>query len=276
MVGNGTDSKWRQVIMQWFVEKDIFPENEEKLSQVLGERLTFVRRQTLLTGIETLDGSPVEQTGIFYGSIQLARHLQRSGFLSLLPDNNFDCSYWMPYFGTLALNYAHLYIEAGCFASCVRTLGIDSVPFFVKQEKGYKHLNGHVYDNATCDLVRDILFPHELLLIAPISTFGREFRFVVDDNDNIITYSEYSLDCDYSEPVPDSAVEFVKKTMQAVNYYPSNIWTLDICEYPHKGSGQYRVVEPNSLLSSGWYNADVEKIVNAIDKIVSETPCSST
>jgi hypothetical protein len=182
----------------------------------------------------------------------------------------------MPYFGTLALNFSHFYIEAGCFASCVRTLGIDSVPFFVKQEKGYKHLNGHVYDNATCDLVRDILFPHELLMIAPISTFGREFRFVIDDNDNIITYSEYSLDCDYSEPVPDSAVEFVKKTMQAVNYYPSNIWTLDICEYPHKGSGQYRVVEPNSLLSSGWYNADVEKIVNAVDKIVSEIPCSST
>ncbi len=64
--------------MHWYVEKDVFPENEEKLSQVLGDRLTFVRRQSLLTGIETLDGSPVEQTGIFYGSIQLARHLQDS------------------------------------------------------------------------------------------------------------------------------------------------------------------------------------------------------
>lgn len=263
-------------MMQWYVEKNVFPENEDRLSQVLGDRLTFVRRHSLINGIEKLDGSPVTETGIFYGSIQLARQLQHSGFLSFLPDNSFDCSYWMPYFGTLALNDSHFYIEAGSFASCIKTLGIDSVPFFVKQEKGYKHLSGHVYDNATCDLVRQILFPHELLLIAPISTFGREFRFVIDENDDIVTYSEYSTDCDYSESVPDSAIEFVRNTLASINYCPSNIWTLDICEYPHRDSGHYRVVEPNSLLSSGWYNADVEKIVNAVDKIVSETKCSST
>ena len=38
---------------------------------------------------------------------------------------------------------------------------------------------------------------------------------------------------------------------------PASIWTIDICEYPHKGSDRYRVVEPNSLLSSGWYRADI-------------------
>lgn len=255
--------------IKWYVEKDIFPENEDRLKEVLCDRVTFVRRSLLsFNEIEDLDGQRIVDVGVFYGSIHLALQLQKKGFLSFLPANDFDCTKWLPFFGSLALNHAHLYVEAGCLGSMVKCLKIDTVPFFVKQEKGYKIFSGQVYNDSTLELANQ-LFPNELLLIAPIEKIGREFRFVVDNDDehgqSIITQSAYSHDGQDSDPVPHSVLEFATECIESVNYSPAQVWTLDICEIGSVGSNQYRVVEPNSLLTAGWYNADIKFIVKVVD-----------
>jgi len=262
--------------VKWYVEKGVFEENEKALEAVLGDRLTYVKYNPVFNkddrDIVDMDDNTVSPPGIFYGSIQLARMLQNRGFFSFLPDKAFDCTQWMPFFGTLSLNDDHFYVEAGRFRSLVNSLKLDSVPFFVKQEKGYKFLSGHVYDSAmTCDEIERSLYPHELMLISPIQSIGREFRFVVAekiDGPIIVTYSAYSHSGEDKEPVPESAVKFVTDCLNSVNYYPSQVWTLDICELGHVGSNQYRVVEPNGLLCAGWYNCDVEKIVESVDSFV--------
>jgi hypothetical protein len=255
--------------IRWYIEKDVFPENEERLSQVLGNRLTFVRRSKIeFNEIENLDGQRIVDVGVFYGSIHLALQLQKHGFLSFLPANDFDCTKWLPYFGSLALNHAHLYVEAGCLKSMVNSLKINTIPFFVKQEKGYKTFSGQAYNDSTLELVHR-LFPNELLLIAPIEKIGREFRFMINDDiehgQSVIAQSYYSHYDEENIPVPQSALEFAISCINSVNYCPAQVWTLDVCEIGQVGSNQYRVVEPNSLLTAGWYNADIKLIVSMVD-----------
>jgi hypothetical protein len=262
--------------IKWYVEKGVFEENEPHLEEVLGDRLTYVK-QNLGGSIDSLivdmNDQPVSAPGVFYGSIQIARQLQKRGFFSFLPDNAFDYCNWLSRFGSLALNQSHLYLEAGCFRQMVHTLGLKEGQFFVKQEKGYKTLSGHVYNEPMTTLIERLLFPEELLVLAPLQKLGREFRFVIVDKDfdnRILTQSAYSYEDECRSDVPQSAIDFAQACLDATHYYPAQIWTLDICELGHEDSGQYRVVEPNSLLTSGWYKCDVAAIVAEVDRIYNE------
>ena len=266
---------------RWYVEKGVFEENEQRLEEVLGDRLTYVK-QNLGGNIDSLivdmNDQPVSAPGIFYGSIQIARQLQKRGFFSFLPDNAFDYRNWLSRFGAIALNENHIYVEAGCFRKMVHTLGLKEGQFFVKQEMGYKTLSGHVYNEPMLTLIERLLFPEELLVLAPLQKLGREFRFVVvekDFEDKVLTQSSYSYEDEATSDVPQSAIDFAQSCLDAVNYFPAQIWTLDICELGHEGSEQYRVVEPNSLLTSGWYKCDVAAVVSEVDRIYKEVvPCS--
>ena len=44
-------------------------------------------------------------------------------------------------------------------------------------------------------------------------------------------------------------------------------YVLDICEY----KDELKVVEVNSLLTSGWYECDIDKIVKSIIRTVEKT-----
>ncbi len=257
--------------LKWFVEKDVFSENEDKLSSILGDRLTFVKNSLSDSLIVDMEGNPILEKGIFYGSIHLGRRLQKHGFLSFLSDDVFDCSTWLPRFGPLAVNFGHTYIEAGCFESFVKNFKFEFGDFFVKQDKGYKSFTGQVYNDQTLSQIKSDLFDNDMLLIAPIQKIGREFRFVVVsdfNNENysniIITGSKYPSDDD--KTVPESALYFAQKTVAGIEYYPSQLWTIDICELSHEGSERYSVVEPNSLLTAGWYDCDIQKIIEQVEK----------
>jgi hypothetical protein len=260
---------------KWFVEKGVFEENEEKLSLILGDRLTFVKRDEGQFGVLDMEGNVVTERGIFYGSIAFGRYLQTQGFFSFLPDNVFDCNYWMHHFGPLALNDEHMYIEAGCFKTVVKALGIEKLGFFVKQNKGYKFFSGQVYNGVALADIESQMFPEDLVLIAPKKEIGREFRFVIATDFKsydyeIVTYSRYGLEENLDPTVPQSVIDYADQCIKGINYAPCVVWTLDICELYHEGSEKYAVVEPNSLMTSGWYNCDIQKIVDVVDRLLGE------
>lgn len=233
---------------EWVIEDGVFPENEPKIRDILGDRLIWMNY--------TIDGptfskSPVTDY-IFYGSPVIGRRLQKADgpkALSWLYDYVYDCNYYLPYFQGLALNNPHMFVEAGTLSLLAEFL--ENPEWFIKQNSGYKTFTGMVGSGR----IETGLFSHELLMLAQKKPIEAEWRFVIKDN-SVLTYSGYGDNIQCGE----EAEEFAK-TCLSTGYDPAPMWTLDIC----RSEGSYRVLEVNSLLAAGWYYCDIRAIVEAVD-----------
>lgn len=102
--------------------------------------------------------------------------------------------------------------------------------------------------------------------IASPKTIGREWRIVIIENE-IQSSSQYM---NKGEPetlsytkTPENVLKFAEEWRKSHLFWsipPS--YVLDVCEH----EGDLKIVEINNLLTSGWYECDIEKIV---DKIIS-------
>lgn len=234
--------------MQWVIQKNIFWENEDKLTSILGDRLIWVEY--------TIDGpifsnSP-DTRYIFYGSHTLGRRLQKQGAICWLYEKVYDCSYYLSKFGNLALNRSHIFIDYGSLPLLMETIGTS---FFIKQDSGYKDFTGEVYNTSPVNL-----FPEDLLLLAPIQEIGPEWRAVISDG-KLLTFSQYG-----SINSNENPTDFIKSVLDEVKdrYDPAPMWTLDVCTCAE----EFKVVEVNSLFSAGWYDCDIELIINTAEKII--------
>lgn len=231
------------------VEEDVFGENEEKLKEILGDRLICMKYK--IDG-PTFSKSPATDY-IFYGSPVIGRRLQRSQgpkALSWLYDSVYDCNYYLPYFQGLALNNPHMFVESGTLSLLAEFL--ENPEWFIKENSGYKTFTGLVSSGP----IKTGLFQHELLMLAQKKPIEAEWRFVIKD-DSVLTYSAYGDNMQCGK----EAEEFAK-TCLSTGYDPAPMWTLDIC----RSNGAYKVLEVNSLLSAGWYDCDVRAIVEAVDE----------
>lgn len=257
--------------MKWVVQTEVFYENEDKLVQILGDRLVWCKYK--LNGLELSQPIPDEERFVFYGSTQLGRQLFRQNrAINWLYDEVYDCTYYMHKFGADCLNNPHILTEVGNFHS-LREMILGETKFFVKQNFGYKSFTGRVFDDYTQDDI-DKLFDEELLLLAEAKSIGAEWRFVIKTNQladevskvhQVVTWSPYGDK--FSNGV--GLAEYVKSVLSTAkvrSYDPAPFWVLDVCEYENS----YKVVEVNSLLSSGWYDCDVPKIIEEVDKWISE------
>ncbi len=238
----------------WVVQQEVFAENYFRMKLKLGDRL--IRFDHRITGAQ-FERDP----GLgffFYGSIAAGRMLQRThNAVCWLYDEVYDCAYYMPHFKGFLLNEKHSFITAGFLEDYL----YGKTEIFVKENKGYKNFTGCVYDEmANYEIAR--LDRSTLLLVAPKKEIQAEWRMVVSDN-KVLTFSQYGSRI---HPTDDEAVAFANKVANIVSwsYNPAPIWTLDIA----LSEGRYYVLEVNSLLSAGWYNCEVGKIIDAVDASV--------
>jgi hypothetical protein len=97
---------------------------------------------------------------------------------------------------------------------------------------------------------------------SPIQKIEREWRFWIIDG-KIITgslYKKYGY-LTIREPI---GVDIWKAAEQLLkNWVPSDTVVMDAAQLT---TGEFKIVEFNSINSSGFYNADISKIVTAIEK----------
>lgn len=235
--------------LPWAIQKDVFPENEQKLETILGDRLHYF---TMTPEGPTCSLDPPY---ICYGSIPACRRLQRQGAICWLYDNVYDCSHYLPKLGELALNNPHMFVEYGTFPLLMNWLGHPDV--FIKQNSGYKCFTGQKYTEVD----KIDLFPEELLLLAQVKKIGAEWRFVISEG-KLLTGSLYGDILPQTDP--GEFLHSISPLLPEIE--PAPIWTLDICEY----NGSFKIVEINSLLSAGWYNSEIEKIVTEVDRLAND------
>lgn len=129
-------------------------------------------------------------------------------------------------------------------------------------------------DDSGADITK-----HTEILICPTNEFiQQEARFWIVDG-QIATYSMYKLgeDITYSRALVDQdMITFVQSIIAPISLYhprfklgdegydwPAKAYCLDICRI--EDLDELRIVEPNNINSSGLYDADVNKLVHAIN-----------
>ena len=180
-------------------------------------------------------------------------------------NENHSYDKWLEHWGDNLLNNV----------SRVGKLGILEVPWkgkdiFIRPCHDTKAFNGQLMNESEFDLWRKDqlssgrdpmwLGPDTDIVVAPYKEIFAEYRFFVVDGE-IVTGSLYKLGhrlCP-DEYVAPAAKDYAKAMIDI--WAPARGFVIDIAET----SEGYRVIEVNTLNSSGFYKCDVSKIIGAVE-----------
>lgn len=180
------------------------------------------------------------------------------------------------------------YIEAAEYTDCLKHYGLQMlnddavvgklsavVPteqrFFVRPNADNKSFNGQIMNRdefldwqRTMVAMEDssTITKDDIIILAPLKEIYAEYRFYVV-NGKVITGSLYkSRDTVvYVECIDQAVIDYAQAVVRM--YAPSIAFVIDIADTPEG----FRVLETNSISSSGFYAIDVGKFVAAINEL---------
>lgn len=206
-----------------------------------------------------------------YGSYSLSKHAVRRGYFpGAFISNNSAIDNLIKHYGNNMLNHDSVVIRFGDDDSNVP----EWDEFFIKPNEDTKAFTAEV-------LSRDAFleFKHKIqaigdefstvtvdtrVVIAKPKGIDSEFRFFVVDG-KVVTYSRYKMGSTvfYQSWVDEYIVEFAQRMVDT--YQPDRAFVIDIAIVD---DDELKVVEVNSINSSGLYDIDVQKLVFAIEEMV--------
>jgi len=162
------------------------------------------------------------------------------------------------------LNYSNSYFKQVC------QLEQTDIGKFVKSNSGCKVITGDILTREGFSFIKDNYPDDEMLFIAPYKKILKEYRFWVIDEE-IVTYSHYSWDRNHDyQSVPENVINFAGGC--AKQWSGDLSYTMDIGIALHMNSkqqieNQIGIIEYNCLSTSGLYNANIEKLIQAVEKV---------
>ena len=216
--------------------------------------------------------SPVPEHGNIYcyGSYSLSKHAVRRGYFpGAFISHNSSIDNLIKYYGENMLNYDSVVVDFGCPDELIP----ESPSFFVKPNEDTKAFTAEV-------MTRDafFLFKNKILqmgdeystvtkdtrvVVASPKKISAEYRFFVIDG-KVITQSLYRRgDTVYYSPDVDGYIIEFAQTM-VDTYQPDRAFVLDVAVIPEG----LKVIEVNSINSSGLYSIDIQKMIIAIEKML--------
>ena len=252
--------------MQWLIQCTNLPDTHTlKLLEAVKERnLSFVGIgiRHFTHDIIDLDKADPKAPSMFYGSTQLIQMI--SEWKDFRPGAFYQKEWFDP--RTPIGRRADLLNEnlKEITVKELRSKWVDE-PMFIKSIEP-KWLTGMVIEPVKEDhdnwmIEQSELDGDALLVISPAQNIETECRFFIVDN-KIVAGSTYrwlgarTIRRPIDTGLEQAAQEAIKEWMPSPNI------VMDLCRLKN---GQYRVVEYNSLNSSGFYNADVGAVVDAIE-----------
>lgn len=220
-------------------------------------------------GIQLESPVPTDGNIFCYGSYSLSKHSVRRGyfpgaFISKNSDYsnlvkhydwemlNRDCVILNFGFGTYP-KWEQLFIKPNSDTKAF-TAQVMSQEEFVKFRQGILNADPNEFSTVTRDTYYVASFPKEI---------EAEFRFFVVDG-KVITYSQYmSGGTFFTNPhVDEYIVEYAQKMVDL--YQPDRAFVLDVAI----SEGELKIIEVNSINSSGLYLIDVQKFIFAIEEML--------
>lgn len=219
--------------------------------------------QGVLDEVEEVE---INETGLVMalGATSLMKIAKRKGWLpgSFL-NENFHYDNWKTSYGEHLLNYESV-------VDTFRNIAIPWDSFFIRPCEDTKAFNGSVFTKEEFEIWRkDILategvcpFADEDVVVSPLQAIYGEYRFFVVDG-TIVTYSQYKLGnvVIASPHVDQYIIDFAQAMVDS--WQPARAFVIDIANTPNG----CKVIEINNFNSAGFYDADIAKIINAIENM---------
>jgi len=269
--------------MYWIVQENVC--QEEKWSELISvlKRLEInhsVHKVVPFSG-ELIPEHPSDLYGrkvFVYGSMALQQLSNRNGYKpGYISLDHANYSEQIKHWGDKMLNY-------NCFITTLKHWAdekfddhdLDNIKLFVRPEDDSKLIKGQVmtireiqdWANKVVNLKEDYgtgALETSRILTSEIKEIQQEVRFWIVDG-QIATYSLYKLGntITYSNKMVDPDMIWFASAI-AANFnpwQPSKAYCLDLCRIDDK----IKIVEINSINASGLYDADVNKLVMALER----------
>jgi len=264
----------------WIIEGKVFEENIDELkAELTRQDISF----ELVKYIPFEGGTHKNPKGVasdgcvlVYGSLGLVRQLLREkawvpcGWCTL---KNFECSTYYTYFGKFLLNQDYIMMPAVELLRqkefVYEKMGIDNC-VFVRPSSGFKEFAGALVPFE--EMNKNALgfgFYHEnpelMTVVTTPKVITKEWRFVVAEK-KVITGSQYRLGKDVEPELVETTCEaalYAQSIVDAVEWEPDPIYTLDVCE----SDGKLFLLELNGFSTSVLYDCDLEIIVRVASEM---------
>ena len=209
---------------------------------------------------------------IVMGSYSMVRYAAKRGWYpGSFANDNHDFRVQVSHWGDAMLNHDARVVP---FVEIPKTRDL----FFVRPVDDSKAFAGHVsgwgqyreWRDRVITLGADnggTLTPDTLVMYSPVHTIHREYRLWVVDG-KVVTASLYKeggrvvyREVVADDPVLQYAAPYSGHPMIADTWVPARAFVLDIAETPDG----YRILEVNCLNAAGFYAADLQKLVMALE-----------
>lgn len=193
-----------------------------------------------------------------YGSVQFLRQVKKSSLAKYVPsrEHDFAVSRWAQEFGNRALNGSGALFPASAIGVMLAVGG----PQHIRPDMVEKAFTGGVYDEAKWDsMVESRKLPADTMCwISPLREIFAEWRCWVVGGE-VIEISQYrQLNAMKVERTESSLMFMAAQTLADV-YVPTQCVVLDMA----LTNDGYKIIEFNPINCSGWYAADVDRVLKA-------------
>lgn len=146
--------------------------------------------------------------------------------------------------------------------------------FFARPSKDSKVFSGGLFTKSSwkkwvetpvsADVIESILSPETRIFVAPAKNgIQKEIRCWIVDG-KVITISLYKLGSKGFQQNYDHEEEAINYAQKIANIFsPSRAFVLDICLH----NGEYKVVEINCMNCSGYYDSNMNKLIQALESM---------
>jgi len=264
--------------INWIFEKHLFPEYEKQLVDTIknsGQDCYLLDDSHWNFDFDKSIKKKYNEDNcvIFYGSLNLGQRIwKETNFIPgiYLTRDNYECYKYYSYYGDEMVNSRYMLLGLNDVKRSKDMFFemFNTNEMFIRPSNGYKTFTGQLLPKENFDYEFDIFIKtqwidiDQLVLIAPKQNIREENRFIVfneNDKNRVIDGNKYMIDrVVLTERVIDKqSFDYVNTIVN--NYTPDKAFTIDIAKMD---DGTYKVLEIGSFCCAGWYNMNLEKVVN--------------
>lgn len=258
--------------MKLLFQKSVFgyENNESLLEEIFGKSNVIFFDDPNEIGQYTydLDGSP-----IFLRSSVSAAHRIKRMFIGDHVNDFYDCNVWVPKLKSFYLNSEdYQFLDLDEIQKRFFHQSSDDITLFIRPIKGNKVFSGDIFwkDKLEKEIVHLRTLgrePEDIICLyssSKIHQLEDEYRMIVVNN-KCISSSQYMRNGNLhvDSKTPKYVNDFTHKVIELSDFLKYEVmdYVLDVVKL---SDGQMKIVEINSIETSGYYDANLKKVYTAI------------
>ena len=205
---------------------------------------------------------------VVYGSTRLSKFARQNGWNGSFLNDNFNVNTWQGNSNDMLNNFS-MEFPLSCIPAVLKSLELRKT--FMRPVVGSKIFNGGTFNYASVVELLETVDGDTMVSISPLTTIYEEYRFFIVDR-KVISGSLYRKDDTpirqlvTSNDILDIAQRFADR------WLPHDCCVMDIAltSTNERSQKYFKIIEFNCLNSSGFYDCDVSKIINAVNQYMSK------